>query len=216
MEKYLENPVVAPLIKKAPKRRYIKGQTIFYPHDKLNEMFIIHSGAVAMHDLDSQDRPKILHIFGASTMFPMSSFSDETVTVSWHYTALTPVEICAIPYQTLKERLEKADGVEAYNLLLRQLLGETHELLVRLSDMHKTDGYQKTVSVLRFLAKYHAQPSSSRWCRITFPVTRQLLADMTGLRRETITGILKQLQEEDLVRSIGVSKMDISRRLLNA
>lgn len=215
MSGILHNPVIAPMLKEAKLRTYPKGQTILFPNDYTAYLFVIKKGAVTMSDIDDQNNEKILHIFGAPALFPMVSFSDETAAASWYYGALTDCEVYLLPYDTLKQRLESADGITAYNLLLQQLLKEVHELLVRLNSFNKTSSTDKLLAALKFLATHHAKTATGAWHRVTLPVTHQILAALTGLTRETVSVALRQMQEQKLVRYPSPGKLYINRSKLN-
>ncbi len=214
MSSILDNPVVAPLLRDATLRTYPKGHTILFPQDLPAYLFILKKGAVTMSDIDDQDYQKILHIFGPPAIFPMVSFSEDTVGVSWHYTALTDCEVYLLSYDILKKRLESADSTTAYNLLLQQLLKEVHELLVRLNSFNKTTSFDKLHAALRFLATHHTKNTTGAWQRVTIPVTHQILAALTGLTRETVGSTLKQMQEQKIVRYPAPGKLYINQTKL--
>lgn len=205
---YFKNTVLEPLLKQAPVRTYVKGQIIMHADDRLLDVFVTQSGAVTMQDTD-HGAQKILYIFGPNTLFPMTSFAEEEVSVNWSYAALTKVEVWVLSYAEVRRHLEGQEQL-AYNLFLQQLLNEVHELLVRLSNMTKTDSRQKLIATLKFLGKCHTGASRRQWQRVTFPVTHQLLADMTGLTRETVTVVMKQLQEEGLVRAPALATLELN------
>lgn len=210
MVSILQHPVIASMLTGTSVRTYKKGETILSPKEVTDYLFVVKAGAVTMHDLDSQDNQKILHIFGPGTLFPMTSFTDSLAISAWWYTTLIDTEVYAIPYTELRQRLEDSGSVDAYNLLLRQLLDEVHELLLRICNMTKTDRVQKLTAALEFLGNYHAKPAMGGWKQITFPVTHRLLADMTGLTRETVTLALKQFQEKGAVRYPSLATLELN------
>jgi CRP/FNR family transcriptional regulator len=209
METLLTNPVIAPMLQTAVLRTYEKGQTILYPDDQPTHLFLIKKGAVTMYDIDDQGNQKVIHIFGPPALFPMVSFINNTAEAAWFYGALVQTEVYLVPYQELKTRLENVDGVAAYNLLLRQLLAEVHELVVRITNGTKTNSLGKLVTALKFLAVHHSRPLAAGWCRIVFPASHQLLADMSGLARETVTLSMKQLQQYRAIRNGSPLRLDI-------
>jgi len=115
-----------------------------------------------------------------------------------------------LPYTEFKERLDRIDGTTAYNLLLGQLLEEVHELLTRISHSTKSSSEERLIAALKFLAKHHVKARSTPWYPVNFPVPHHLLADMTGLTRETVSVTLKQLQTKKLVRYLSNGKLEIN------
>jgi len=210
MDTLLTNPVIAPMLEEVRLRTYQKGQIVLYPDDQILQLFVIKKGAITMYDIDDQGNQKVVHIFGAPALFPMVSFTTDTASTAWFYGALVQTEVYVLPYSELKKRLESAEGVAAYNLLLRQLLSEVHELVVRVSSSSKTNSLDKLVAALRFLAVHHSRERATGWRRVMFPVSHQLLADMTGLARETVTLTMKQLLQRRAVRYGATSRLEIN------
>jgi CRP-like cAMP-binding protein len=83
--------------------------------------------------------------------------------------------------------------------------------------MSKTTTRPKLVAALKFLCVYHTNQTKSGWRRVNFPVSHQLLADMTGITRESATLVMKQLQDEKLTRSprLGVLEINFERLIEN-
>lgn len=201
------DPVIRPMLDTSSLRSYKRGETILFQGDETLDLFIIKTGAVSMYDIDQTTR-KILHIIGPTTLFPKVSFTSESVTAAWFYGALTETVVYVLPYAVLKERLERADATAVYNLLLRQSLDEVHELIVRLTNSTKTPSLERILSALRFLATQHGDTKQAEWSRIRFPVSHQLLADMTGLARETVSIHMKQLQDRGSIRYRPPSRLE--------
>lgn len=214
MANILQDPAIAPMLERAHRRTYAKGQTILYPDDRSGDIYVIENGAVSMHDIDDQGNRKVLHIFGPPALFPMVSFSSDLVTSSWFYTALIDTCVCLLPYLEFKTRLEEVDGISAYNLLLKQLLDEVHELLIRITTSTKSTSQERLVAALKFLGTHHVKARSTKWCPVNFAVPHHLLADMTGLTRETVSVSMKELQQKKLVRYPAMGKLEINRTRL--
>ena len=213
MSAILNNPIVKSILKNAQSRTYTKGQIILYPNDTSSMLFIIKEGAVLMGDVDDNGNQKILHILGPDTLFPMVSFTSNAASSGWFYTTHTDTTLYLIPYSKFKEKLEKADNPSAYNDLLKQLLDEVHELLTRLANYTKTKSHTKLKAALRFLAVHHSTQRGG-WKKVNFPVSHQLLADMTGLTRETVTLTLKDFQKARAIKYSAPSWVEIQEKKL--
>lgn len=214
MTTLMKNSVIEPMLETARRRTYSKGQTILYPDDQTADLYLVREGAVSMHNIDDDGSRKILHIFGPPALFPMVSFSTPLATTSWFYTALTDTEVYLLPYKELKTYLERPDGVSAYNLILKQLLDEVHELLVRLDRYTKASSISKLIAALKFLDVYHTKARSGIWHPVNFPVPQQLLADMTGLTRETVSLSMKQLHTKKVARYNAPGKLELNQTRL--
>ena len=196
----VENGPLAEFISSARIRTYHKGQIIFYPEDVLSHLFVIKSGAISMHDYDDEGNQKILHIFGKQTLFPMVNFTSPSPTAAWFYSALTDVEVYLIPFKTLQAHMATPAGIECFNYILLQNQQEIHELLVRLRSFGKSTSTARVLSTLTFLATHHGKKRRGDWHRIALPTSQQLLADISGVTRESVNNAIKQLQTQGLVR----------------
>jgi CRP/FNR family transcriptional regulator len=197
----INNPVVGSLIKSSPLRRYPKGETIIYPNETGVYLYVIKSGVVTMETISAAGDRKVLYLFGRTSLFPMVSFTEKAVTSSWQYTTITDTELYVVPYDTFMQTLQQStEGFTVYNTMLRIMLTEVHELLVRISDYSKSDSNEKLISMLVFILTHHTKKTAGDWRPVEFFVTHQFLAEMTGLARETVTILLKEFTKDKLIR----------------
>lgn len=215
MTNILHNSVLGPVITSSLLRTYQKGQTIVYPGTDDSVLYVLKQGAVTLETINRKGERNILYIFSPPTLFPMTPFTDDSVSSSWFYTALTKTEVYVVSYRLVKETLASTDGLAAYKLLITQLLQEYNELLFHISDHSKTDSRIKIISTLLFLCKYHTNARSSVWRQIRFPVNQELIANMTGSTRETISVLFKELTERKVIRMRGRQTLEINIRKLN-
>lgn len=202
------------LLETARLKHFPKAQIILYKDDLPGEVYVVKSGAVKLYDIDDQGNEKILHIVGPHAVLPFAFFSGEDTPVHWFYVALTDCEIYVLPKSALDEAM-RADGSLAVHLM-NGFSSEVHELLVRLSSLEKTNVRDKVFAALKFLAVRHAARHANGWWRVAFPVNHQLLADLSGITRESAAMTMKDLQREKVVRSPRLGVLDIDRAKLTA
>jgi CRP-like cAMP-binding protein len=198
----------APLLGDARRREYPKGQIILYQGDTPSDMYLLKSGEVKIYDIDEQGSEKILHILRPPAMFPFAGYLAVQPEVMWFYGALTDTEVYVLQYADIKSYMKQHGEFTVY--LLDRLVGEMHELLVRLNSMGKTTARGKLVAALKFLGVHHSEIRRNNWRRVTFPVSHQLLADMTGITRESATMTMKQLQLEKIIRCPRLTVLEIN------
>lgn len=202
----------ASLLSKARPRTFPKGQIILYQGDSPTDVYILKEGGVKLYEIDEQGNEKVLHVLQTAAVFPLMYHVNQHKQLYWFYTALSDVEVCTLSFAALKEAMEQ-DGKLAYYVLSRSTR-ESHELMVRLESMGKTTTLAKLVAALKFLAVHHADERRNGWMRIRFPVSHQLLADMTGITRESVSMAMKELQNEDIVRSPRLTMLEIDMEKL--
>lgn len=171
-------------------------------------MFLLKHGEIKIYDIDEQGNEKILYIMRPGSIFPFSSYLGRRIEVMWFYAALSDVDAYAINYEDLGNQLRQDPALGIY--LLEKVTTDTHEAFVRIASMSKTTTRPKLVAALKFLCVYHTTLQKNGWRRINFPVSHQLLADMTGITRESATLAMKQLQDEKITRSPKLGILEIN------
>jgi CRP/FNR family transcriptional regulator len=207
MARFSATPI-GPLLGNAQQRSYPKGQIILYQGDSPPYMFLLKRGELKVYDIDEQGNEKVLYIMRPGSIFPFASYLGRPVEVMWFYAALTELEAYAVSYEDLKPQLHQDPELPLY--LLEKVTTDTHEAFVRIASMSKTTTRPKLVAALKFLCVHHTYEQKSGWRRVNFPVSHQLLADMTGITRESATLVMKQLQDEKITRSprLGILEID--------
>ena len=207
MSIFTDSPL-STILSHAKLRTYPKGQIILYEGETPTDLYIIKDGIVKVYDIDDQGNEKILHIMKAPSVFPMVFFLGGHHETRSFYTTLTDTEMYVVSQSFVEEQM-RADS-ELAIALMQSFARETHELLVRLSSMEKTNTRDKLIAALKFLCVYHAKELRGGWSQVTFPISHQLLADMIGVTRESTTMVMKELQEEKLVRNPRLTILEVN------
>jgi CRP-like cAMP-binding protein len=202
------SPRFTRLLNSSRVKHFPRGQIILYEDDKPDVVYVLKTGAIKMYDLDDQGNEKILHIVGPPGLVPLAFFSGEVQPLHWFYSALIDCEVYVVQWADLQAQL-LSDGVLAAELM-NWFSREVHELLVRLSSLGKTNARDKIVAALKFLAVRHCIARRSGWLRVSFPVNHQLIADMTGITRESATSALKDLREDSIIRNARLTILEIN------
>lgn len=193
-------------------RHYPKGQIIFYQGDLPLDVMILKSGVIKMYDTDAQGNEKVLHLLRPWAIFPLAFFSGNTDPTHWFYSALTDCDISTTTYENLVARMRADSDLAFY--LTNWFSTEVHELLVRLSSLGKTNAHDKLDAALKFLALHFSVPRTDDWVRISFPVNHQLLADMTGITRESAAMIMKSMKDAGVIRQPRLTIVEINVKKL--
>jgi CRP-like cAMP-binding protein len=187
------------LLKGAPSRRYGHDEILFYAGDPITKNFILKTGIVKVFDIDSKGDEKILQIIKAPALLPLDCMLFTPDTVSWYYAALTDIEVYVFSPEQLHDHIATNPDLSAY--IINWLAVESHELMVRIDGMSKSDARDKIITILNFFDVYYTGPERRGWKRIEFPVTHQLIADIAGITRESTSIQMGHLQKEKVVRS---------------
>lgn len=200
----------------ATARTYDAGQIILYDGDQPNHVMFVKRGAIKFFDTDSDGNEKILHIGGEGSIAPLFySFEDKNA-VDAFYAALSKTEVLLVPLEDFRDKLRGSTDY-AYNVL-RWYAEEMDHIVLRLKSLEKSSAKQKVLQALYYLSDQHTVKSTSKgaWQRISFPVTQQILADLTGLTRETVNIILNESEFSKYVRSNSRQRLEINKEKVTA
>lgn len=206
--------ILAQTLADARCKRIFKNQIILYEGDITPDVMAIKSGIVKVHDIDSQGNEKILHLLKCPAFFPFAFFTGGDVATRWYYSTLTDCEIQIMPKQRLRDLINEYPEVGMH--LMNWFSREMHEILTRLSSLSKTVARDKIEAALTFLALWHSEERRGNWKRVTFSASHQLLADMTGITRESAALVMKELQAERVVRTPRATILEINQSKLHA
>lgn len=199
-------PELSSLIDSARLKHVPRGQIIIYEGDEVAEILLLQNGIIKINDIDEQGNEKVLHILKPPAIMPLGF--PARATSKWFYTTLIDSDIYTVSREKVQQTMDANTELAAY--LIRWFARETHELLVRLSSLGKTNTRDKLIAALKFLGVRHAIERRSGWRRVAFPVSHQLLADMVGVTRESTTLAMKELQDEHLVRYPRLTILEIN------
>lgn len=191
-------------------RVYDAGQIMLYDGDQPNNVMFVKSGAIKFFDTDSDGNEKILHIGGEGSIAPLFYTFEDKKAVDAFYAALCKTEVLLVPLEDFREKL-RSSAEYTYDAL-RWYAEEMDHIVLRLKSLEKSSAKQKVFQALYYLSEQHAtrESNKSSWRRITFPVTQQMLADLTGLTRETVNIVLNDPECLKYVRSNSRQRYDVN------
>lgn len=177
-------------------RDYRKGEYVFWENEEGDELFMIKTGLVKIFRQD-QTREIILAIFSDGDFFgEMAVLENERVRSASAKTL----------EKTTLYVLKRSDFIsllyENPTILIKILetalerLRQANELI---TDLTILNARTRMIRMLLRLCEQHGIQSKDG-VLIDLKLTHQQLADMTGTVRETVTKILLELQDSDLVR----------------
>lgn len=175
-----------------------KDATIYFPGEATNALFIVKKGLVKLSYIDDAGEETIIRIFAPGDVFGEIFLGVKKQLFA--ATALTDSEITVIPRQVFEKLLAKIPqiGVNFISLLSRRLA----EAEARIGEFSHTWAYERLERVLLNLSKVHGR-ETHRGRQIDIHLTHQLLADIIGASRETVSRHLKRLEEQGALRREG-------------
>jgi CRP/FNR family cyclic AMP-dependent transcriptional regulator len=166
-----------------------KDQMLFQEGDKATDYMQVESGTVKMFIVSNEGQEFIQGIFNAG-----ESFGEPALIGKFPYPggviAIEPSKIWKLPedyfFQMLKENFElhvKMDQVLCQRLRYKSMV------------LSEISSHEPEHRILSLLKHYKSKNPESSGGKITIPYTRQQLADMSGLRVETVIRTVKKMEK---------------------
>lgn len=179
----------------AKSKKFPKGAMIFAEGDYPIYYYQIRAGEVKMNNYNEEGKEFIQNIFSVG-----QSFGEPPLFVESPYPAnamtLSEVELLVIPKEDFLGLLIKEPTValEVIQGLSRRLLYKA----IMAPEISSTTPARKLLTLLNFQKK--GQPASAVPFSFKVSLTRQQMADLTGLRVETVIRAIKQLEKEGALK----------------
>ncbi|WP_239616404.1 Crp/Fnr family transcriptional regulator [Cohnella mopanensis] len=213
---HLNDEHLAEISKLCSKCDYSKGESIFFEGDEGDELYLVMSGVVQIYQ-DNHSRDIILSIFREGDFFGEMALLQNEKVRSASARTIEKSTLCILKKRhfitLVKSRPEILIGI------LETTLDRLRDANKLITDLTILDVRTRIARLLLRLTEQHGVASADGTL-IDLKLTHQHLADMTGTARETVTKLLLDLQNEQLIRidqkKIIVCSMDRLRKILEA
>ncbi|MBI3964493.1 MAG: Crp/Fnr family transcriptional regulator [Chloroflexi bacterium] len=209
----LPDAVLAELGASTVKRRYPKGQVIYFPGDSPSYVFVVQSGLVALTDVDAQGNERVVttytrdDVFGAAAVVLGRAYTHTAL-------ALVTTNMLLVP---------KAVFVQTFQYhprLAAEVVRELVDVLLRVQQaVASSTQTPVSVRVARFLMSVASEGDEPRFGnpRVDLDFSRATLAMLLGTTRQTASRVLARFARANLIalegRTVVILRPDQLRRL---
>jgi CRP/FNR family transcriptional regulator len=180
-------------------KRYKKGVTLFHEGQPGVAFYLVSSGRVKVYKLSEDGRELIIGIFGDGAIF-----GDVPVFDGGPYPAsaatLVDTEVVYMLRDDFEELITAYPGI---SLKIVRVLGKRlRQALASVMDIAMKSVSQRLASQLLSLAKEYGRQEGEETI-IDLPLSRQEIADLIGVSRETVTRELSKFSRAGTIRLEG-------------
>jgi CRP-like cAMP-binding protein len=186
-----------------------KGDIILHEGTLTSHIIYLKSGLVKEYIKNASEKEQILQIVKKYTYLGLPSLFGDRIN-HYSYAALEDIKVCYIDIN-LFNRLVRQNGGFAYEILVsvsRDSLNNFHRFVNQ--SQKKTYG-RVAEAILYFSTIIYEGPA------FDLPFSRQELADLIGISRESTTRVLTKFKEDGIIgikgKSIRIEKMDLLRQI---
>lgn len=175
---------------------FSKGNVIFHEGDEGNQIFFIRIGMVSIYTSNKAKRITLAYLdkgeyFGEMALMQPGLLRSATAE------AMTTVKAYALHRADFQQLVEKERNVSF--LLLNYTMERLRKANQQIHDLTFLNVQHRIIRRLIDLCKEFGRPNADDTYKLTVKITHQQLADTVGAARETVSKVLIDLQDQQLI-----------------
>lgn len=179
--------------------KYKKGELLLRTEDYPKGVFYLTRGFVREFSIAPDGKELTLIIFKPGDFFPIIWALNGTA-YSYYMEATTPVEVCCAPREEFVSFIKK--NADIFFELTQRILVRMGGLMSRMNYLAFGNAYSKIGSIIAICAERFGDKTNDG-ITIQVPLTHKMIADFTGITRETASIEIKKLERSNLVHYQG-------------
>lgn len=197
----LEPTVVTDMALARRARVYEAGQTVFGQQEDPLGIYCIESGAVLLHSIDVNGTMTVFTIiYEGNTMGWRSLFAGEPHLANC--VTLTDCEICLIPGTKIEQMVQGNPALaRAFLETIARDRGPKEAMLFRGPGLSARD---RLLNLLLVFKEHCMIASQGERIELQLPIKRKTMAAMLGIRSETLSRAIKELETDGLAEFNGI------------
>jgi global nitrogen regulator NtcA len=174
-----------------------RGKTIFFPGDPAERVYFLLKGAVKLSRVYEAGEEITVALLRENSVFGvLSLITGQKSDRFYHAVAFTAVELLSAPIEQVEQAL--AENPELSMLMLRGLSSRILQTEMMIETLAHRDMGSRLVSFLLILCRDFGVPTNEG-IRIDLKLSHQAIAEAIGSTRVTVTRLLGDLRETNLI-----------------
>lgn len=201
----LENEQLADVMGSIIRRKYKKGQIVFFEGDVSDKFYIINSGKIKIFKYTKEGKEQILYILSEGDFIGYLSLLKKGK-FDFNAEALEDVHVCMLTKDDFDKLVKKTPEISL------KILENLHDRLVSLENLVQTlstkDIEARIAGILINFAKEFGR-EESEGIIIEMPLSREEMANYIGVTRETMSRKLSSMEDDGVIELVGNKKIVI-------
>ena len=187
-----------------PRNHYIVS-----PGEKAKYCYLVMEGRVISLELTREGTEHIFNVFEEGSIFLESNVL-ANYEVDVYFQTIAPTELVRITAQTLREEMLR--DPEVMQMVFDSFASKYYSAMDQLRENYNHDALWKVYNMMLLLADGIGKPYYGDWIMIDMKITQQMIGSMLGMNRITVSRVLKELREKEMLLLINTAYYCIRRQ----
>ncbi|MEQ8323923.1 MAG: Crp/Fnr family transcriptional regulator [Vicingaceae bacterium] len=185
------------MVEKQTKMKEItKGEFLYFPEDPSTSVFFLKKGRIKIGSYSEDGRESIRAVLQPGEIFGELALIGEGKRNDFAQAVDNEVLVCAMGIEDMERMME---GNTRLSLKVTKLLGlRLKRTETKLNDLLFKDARQRIIDFVKNLALEEGKKVGDE-IMVKHPFTHQDIANLTASSRQTVTTVLNELKEQDLL-----------------
>lgn len=201
----LDNEQLAEVMSSIIRRKYKKGQIVFFEGDVSDKFYIINSGKIKIFKYTKEGKEQILYILSEGDFIGYLSLLKKGK-FDFNAEALEDVNVCMLTKDDFDKIVKKTPEISI------RILENLHDRLVSLENLVQTlstkDIEARIAGILKNFAKEFGR-EEDEGIVLEMPLSREEMANYIGVTRETMSRKLSSMEDDGIIELVGNKKIVI-------
>lgn len=201
----LDNDQLKEVMSRINRRRYKKGQVLFFEGDVSDKFYIINKGKIKIFKYTKEGKEQILYILSEGDFIGYLSLLKKGK-FDFNAEALEDVSLCLLTKDQFDDIVKKTPEISL------KILENLHDRLVSLEKLVQTLSTKDIESRIAGILKSFAEDfgyKEKEGTVIDMPLSREEMANYIGVTRETMSRKLSSMEDEGLIELVGNKRIII-------
>ena len=172
-----------------------KGDYVYMPEDSSDKIFFIISGKIKIGSYRENDKEVAHTILQKGDVFRELAMIGETSRKDFAQ-AIEDSEIIPIKLEEVKKQMKNHSGLSI--LIMKMMGARVHEMEQRLESLVFKDSRTRIIEFIILSLEKSGQRMGYEWVLRNF-ITHQDIANITATSRQTVTMVLNELKNENII-----------------
>lgn len=195
------NDGVGSLFQNGRSKTYPKNQIISYQGDALTSIHLIKTGYVKAYTILDSGDTRTMFILGPGDIFPIAfslTLDWDKYQIRYFYQSLADTELALVEHVQFKKLVESDPKMG--NIYMAYMSASNQAIMNQLEAMKHKTAKDKILLLLPYLVDKIGQPTGPHTHKLLIKLSHQEIADLSGITRETTTALIKELENEGVIK----------------